>query len=93
MRRAETAFTEQLRRELFDGNPVPSLLVPPSQLKSLRLIPPERYLLSRVNGQRDVDSMVHVSPLQEQRRCGCSSASSSPASCREAALTVRRAAF
>ena len=65
LRRAETGCTEQLRRELFDGHPIPSLLVPPSQLKSLRLSPPERYLLSRVDGHRDVASIVHVSPLQE----------------------------
>lgn len=65
VRRAEAGFTEQLRRELYDGRQVPSLLVPPSKLKSLRLSPPERYLLSRIDGARDVASIVHVSPLQE----------------------------
>ncbi|MBF5041112.1 DUF4388 domain-containing protein [Aggregicoccus sp. 17bor-14] len=62
---AESALLGQLRRELLDRPQVPSLLVPPAHLKTLALTAPERYLLSRIDGRRDVANIVHVSPLQE----------------------------
>ncbi len=65
LNRAEAGLSEQLRRELLDGKPVAQLLVSPAQLKGMNLSAPERYLLSRIDGERDVPSIVHVSPLQE----------------------------
>jgi hypothetical protein len=65
LRQTESLLLEQLRRELLTGNKVPSLLVTNSQLKTMQLSAPERYLLSRVNGTRPVSSIVHASPIQE----------------------------
>ena len=62
---AQEKLLVELRRELVDSHRVPALLVPPAQLKTLQLTAPERYLLSRIDGQRDVATIVHVSPLQE----------------------------
>jgi len=65
LKSAEAALLGQLRRELMERPQVPSLLVPPAHLKTLTLTAPERYLLSRIDGRRDVAAIVHVSPLQE----------------------------
>lgn len=65
LKTAQEKLLSELRRELMDATKVPALLVAPSNLKSLQLTAPERYLLSRVDGRRDVAAIVHVSPLQE----------------------------
>ncbi|HEX4803523.1 MAG TPA: hypothetical protein VFV14_08430, partial [Myxococcaceae bacterium] len=44
---------------------VPSLLVSAEKLKDLQLSAPEKYLLSRVNGTRQLSAIVNASPLQE----------------------------
>ena len=44
---------------------VPALLVPQAQVKTMQLAAPERYLLSRIDGKRDVAAIVRVSPLHE----------------------------
>ncbi|WP_021781521.1 DUF4388 domain-containing protein [Myxococcus hansupus] len=54
-----------LRKELAEPAKVPTLQVAPAHLKTLQLSAPERYLLSRIDGRRDVAAIVHVSPLQE----------------------------
>ena len=43
----------------------PSLLVSAEKLKELQLSAPEKYLLSRVNGTRQLSAIVNASPLQE----------------------------
>jgi hypothetical protein len=65
LQRAEEGLLGQLRGQLLEGKPVASLKVHPSQLKALQLSAPERYLLSRIDGARDVPSIIHVSPLKE----------------------------
>ncbi|MCK8503716.1 MULTISPECIES: DUF4388 domain-containing protein [Myxococcus] len=62
---AQEKLLAELRRELMDSAKVPALLVAPANLKTLQLTAPERYLLSRIDGRRDVAAIVHVSPLQE----------------------------
>jgi hypothetical protein len=64
LRQAEAALLVQLRRELMSAT-VPSLLVPAAQLKELQLSAPEKYLLSRVNGSRQLAAIVNASPIQE----------------------------
>jgi len=64
LRRCEKALAAKLKEEI-PGQRVPSLLVPPAQLKSMSLSAPEKYLLSRVDGVRDLGSIISVSPLQE----------------------------
>jgi hypothetical protein len=65
LHRCEKALAEQLRASLLAGNRVPSLLVAPARLKSMTLSAPEKYLLSKVDGRRDLGSIISVSPLQE----------------------------
>ena len=62
---AERSLLTHLRQQLVERPQVPELLVPPAHLKTLPLTSPERYLLSRIDGRRDVAAIVHVSPLRE----------------------------
>ncbi len=36
-----------------------------TKVKEMSLSAPEKYLLSRIDGTRDIQAIVHVSPLQE----------------------------
>jgi hypothetical protein len=65
LKQAEMGLQESLRRVLMDPPQVPTLLVPHAKLKTMPLSAPERYLLSRIDGKRDVAAIVHVSPLHE----------------------------
>ena len=65
LKTAQERLVTELRRELVEPPRVPTLLVAPAHLKTLQLSAPERYLLSRIDGRRDVAAIVHVSPLQE----------------------------
>lgn len=64
LHRAEALLLTQLRQELMSAT-VPSLLVSAEKLKDLQLSAPEKYLLSRVNGTRQLSAIVNASPLQE----------------------------
>ena len=61
----ETAWHNLLRSQLTATKRVPSLKVPPSKLKGLPLTAPERYLLSKFDGKRDLTSVINVSPIRE----------------------------
>ncbi|PTL75903.1 DUF4388 domain-containing protein [Vitiosangium sp. GDMCC 1.1324] len=65
LRSAEAALVGALRREMLETPQVPSLLVSAAQLKSMQLSAPERYLLSRIDGKRDLGAIISVSPLKE----------------------------
>src|SRR5229473_401592 len=65
LRSAEGALLAKLRRDLSEGGQVPSLLIHPSKLRTLDLSAPEKYLLSRIDGTRELSAIVRVSPLQE----------------------------
>ncbi|WP_163999318.1 DUF4388 domain-containing protein [Pyxidicoccus caerfyrddinensis] len=65
LKKAQERLVVELRRELVEPPRVPALQVAPAHLKTLQLTAPERYLLSRIDGRRDVAAIVHVSPLQE----------------------------
>lgn len=65
LKQAERGLMEALRRELMEPPRVPTLLVPPAQLKTMQLSAPERYLLSRIDGKREVGAIIRVSPLHE----------------------------
>ncbi len=65
LKRAETALLDQLKATFLTPRPIPVLRLNANQLKGLPLTAPERYLLSRVDGERDVSAIVHVSPLRE----------------------------
>ncbi|MGO8970557.1 MAG: DUF4388 domain-containing protein [Myxococcaceae bacterium] len=70
LREAEATLTEQLRAEL-SGDRVPSLRVDSEVLRRLPLSAPERYLLSRVDGQRTVEAIIQVSPIHELEALRC----------------------
>lgn len=65
LKAAQERLVVQLRREMVEPPRVPALQVAPAHLKTIQLSAPERYLLSRIDGRRDVAAIVHVSPLQE----------------------------
>ncbi|HEX5750427.1 MAG TPA: DUF4388 domain-containing protein [Archangium sp.] len=65
LRSAEAALVGALRREMLDKPQVPSLLMSAAQLKTLQLSTPERYLLSRIDGKRDLGAIISMSPLKE----------------------------
>ncbi len=65
LKAAQERLVVALRHELMAPPRVPLLQVAPAHLKTLQLSAPERYLLSRIDGRRDVAAIVHVSPLQE----------------------------
>jgi hypothetical protein len=65
LKQAETGLQETLRLALMDPPQVPTLLMPQAKLKTMPLSAPERYLLSRIDGKRDVAAIIHVSPLHE----------------------------
>ena len=62
---AEAVLLGVLRRKMLDTPQVPSLRVTAAQLKTTPLTSPERYLLSRIDGKRDVRDILRVSPLHE----------------------------
>ncbi len=62
---AEAGLSAELRRALLSIRQIPTLLMPMAKLKQMQLSAPERYLLSKVDGNRDVGGIVHVSPLRE----------------------------
>jgi hypothetical protein len=65
LRQAESALGDQLKAALMEGGRVPALTVSATQLKEMQLTAPERYLLSRINGTRDVAAIINVSPLKQ----------------------------
>ncbi len=65
IQQTEATWLATLRSEFMIGKRVPLLKVPPSKLKALTLTAPERYLLSRFDGKRDLPAIVNVSPLRE----------------------------
>jgi hypothetical protein len=64
LRKAEMGLLGNLRGWLATSGSV-SLTVPPDTLKAMPLSAPERYLLSRVDGTKDVPSIIELSPLHE----------------------------
>ena len=62
---AESDLLVILRDALMERGVCPSLKVPPDELRNRKLSAPERYLLSRVDGRRDIHTIVTVSPVRE----------------------------
>jgi hypothetical protein len=64
LRRAEMGLLGNLRGWVAASGSV-SLTISPAKLKTMPLSAPERYLLSRVDGSKDVSSIIELSPLHE----------------------------
>jgi len=71
LRQAEAALADQLKAELVHGGKVPHLKVSPGLVRQMPLSAPERYLLSRIDGQRTVEAIVQVSPIHELDALRC----------------------
>jgi hypothetical protein len=65
IKQVESAWLPLLKAEFLVNARVPALTVAPDQLTKLPLSAPERYLLSRVDGRRDVGAIIRVAPLKE----------------------------
>lgn len=65
LRDAETALHAALADELLHPPKVPELAVESSRLRGSDLSPPEKYLLSRIDGKRDIRGIIAVAPLKE----------------------------
>jgi len=62
---AEKEFVAQVYRNGFSRRAVPKLLHTPEQLEYERLGPEEGFLLSRINGESDIQSILSVCPFRE----------------------------
>lgn len=65
LKQIEVAWFPQLKTELLSRSRVPQVLLQPDALARLPLAAPERYLLSRVDGKRDIGTIIRVAPLKE----------------------------
>ena len=62
---AEKKFVAQVYRNAFSRRAVPKLLHTPEQLEHERLGPQEGFLLSRINGELDIESILSICPFRE----------------------------
>lgn len=65
MRQVDVAWLPQLKADFVTSGRVPGMLFGPEQLAKLSLTAQERYLLSRVDGKRDVENILRIAPLRE----------------------------
>ena len=65
LKEAEAGLLVLLRNQLINTPRIPALLVAPAQFKDYPLTPAERYLLSRIDGIRDIRAIIRVSPIRE----------------------------
>jgi hypothetical protein len=62
---AEKKFINQVYQGALSPSLVPHILVSVEQLERERLAPEEGFVLSRINGELDVDSILSVCPFRE----------------------------
>lgn len=65
LKQIEAAWHPQLRADLLTRRLVPKSAVPTEAMLALNLTAAERYLLSRVDGARELEAIVRVAPLRE----------------------------
>ncbi len=65
LREAERAIKAALDRDGVSGEKVPELAVPLASLTQRSFSPHEGFVLSRINGQWDVKSIMKISPIKE----------------------------
>jgi hypothetical protein len=61
----ESHLLNELRDKWLERKRTPVLNIPADQIKQLPLTAPEHYLLSRIDGNRSLSAIVHVSPMRE----------------------------
>ncbi len=65
LRKAEAALLAALRAELLTKPVKPTLAEDLGELRDLPLTPPARYLLTRMDGSRELGAIVRVAPMRE----------------------------
>lgn len=65
IREAEREIKSALQKDGVSGEKVPELAVPVSDLTERSFSPHEGFVLSRINGQWDVKSIMKISPIRE----------------------------
>lgn len=65
MRQIEATWQPQLKADFLSSGRVPALVIGAEQAARLSLSAPERYLFSRVDGKRDVESILRIAPVRE----------------------------
>jgi hypothetical protein len=62
---AEEKFVRHVYETEFSAQAVPQLQVPPSDLTSQQIDPQEGFVLSRINGSWDIQSILSICPFRE----------------------------
>lgn len=65
LRQAEALLLEDLRKRLMATPMKPRSTVDLARLRELPIPPPARYLLTRMNGTRELGAIVRVAPMRE----------------------------
>ena len=65
LEKTEREFVKQLNKGILPPEKILKLLVPLSQLSSMRLTPEEGFVLSRIDGNWDIRSILSVTPMKE----------------------------
>lgn len=62
---AEAKFILQVYDQDFSPNSVPKLLIPPAVLTQMEMDPQEGFVLSRINGSWDIQSILSICPFRD----------------------------
>ena len=62
---AEAAILADLRREGMVADRVPRVAKPLEEITEMNFTPNEGFILSRINGQWDIGSLIKISPIRE----------------------------
>jgi hypothetical protein len=62
---AETVIINELKNAGVGDAKIPRVAKPLEELTSMNFTPNEGFLLSRINGTWDIDSLVKISPIRE----------------------------
>ena len=65
LRQAEALLLEDLRKKLLATTSKPRSTIDLARLRELPVPPPARYLLTRMNGARELGAIVRVAPMRE----------------------------
>jgi hypothetical protein len=65
VREAERAIQASLEKDGVKGDRIPELAVPLEEVTRQSISPQEGFVLSRINGQWDVKSIMKISPMKE----------------------------
>lgn len=65
IRGAEAAILSDLRSQGLHDSRVPKVAKPLEQITTMNFTPNEGFMLSRINGQWDIGSLIKISPIRE----------------------------